>query len=102
MEYSIKIDIPVESLKFQWGKIKENYRKCLKKREIKQRSGAGSDKLPLCSFFTELSFLNDSLLNKRSESNIFTTEDDKSNTPVIKKKKNDENVENYPLLMRQF
>ena len=47
--------------------------KCLKKRELKSRSGAESTKLPVCNFFTELQFLTDTLKNKPSDSNLVVT-----------------------------
>ena len=62
--------------------MRENYRKCLKKRELKSRSGAGSTKLPVCNFFTELQFLTDTLKNKPSDSNLVVSrpETTKENT----------------------
>ena len=64
------IFILAATIKHEWSKLQENYRKCLKKRELKTRSGAGSSKLPTCNFYNELHFLSDSLANKPSESNI--------------------------------
>lgn len=42
----------------------------MKKREQRTRSGAGSSKLPTCNYFTELSFLSDTLKNKPTDSNL--------------------------------
>ena len=53
-----------------WSNLKENYRKCLKKKEQRTRSGAGSSKLPTSNYFTELSFLTDTLKNKPTNSNL--------------------------------
>ena len=50
--------------------MRENYCKCLKKRELKSWSGTGSTKLSVCNFFTELQFLKDTLKNKPSDSNL--------------------------------
>lgn len=59
-----------EIIKAEWEKLRENYRKCLAKREKATRSGAAAKKLPTCNFFVELSFLRDTLLNRRTESNL--------------------------------
>ena len=59
-----------EIIKAEWEKLRENYRKCLTKREKATRSGAAAKKLPTCNFFAELSFLRDTLLNQRTESNL--------------------------------
>ena len=71
--------------------MRENYRKCLKKRQLKTRSGSGSSqKLPTCHFFKELQFLTDTLRNKPSESNIAISAKpvnksvDKENIPLQK------------------
>ena len=58
-------------MKKEWGKLRENYRKTLAKREKATRSGAGNKKpLPTCNYFTELSFLSDSMSNRSCTSNI--------------------------------
>ena len=58
----------------QWNKLKENYRKCLKRRESATRSGAGAKTLPTCQYFLELSFITDTVTNRSTISNmsIFT------------------------------
>ena len=60
----------VDDIKKLWTKLRENYRKCLKKREQKTRSGAGTGRLPSCNFFNELQFLADTLNNKPTDSNL--------------------------------
>lgn len=60
----------VEVIKLEWEKLKDNYRKCLNKREKATRSGAGTKKLPTCNFFIGLSFLRDTLVNRKTESNL--------------------------------
>ena len=63
--------ISADVLKKEWGKLRDNYRKTLSKREKATRSGAGNKKaLPACNFFAELSFLRDSMVNRSSVSNI--------------------------------
>lgn len=57
-------------LKKEWGKLKDNYRKTLSKRDKATRSGAGNKKLPTCNFFAELSFLHDSVSNRLCTTNI--------------------------------
>ena len=53
-------------------KLRDNYRRCLRKREQATRSGAGLKKLPTCDFFLELSFLHDSITGIPTETNLFT------------------------------
>ncbi|XP_057300153.1 uncharacterized protein LOC130630609 [Hydractinia symbiolongicarpus] len=73
-EISLKLGASVEKIKYDWSKIRENYRKCLKKRDARTKSGAGYDKLPTCNFFNELRFLSDSLSNKVTDSNILNSD----------------------------
>ncbi|XP_046862378.1 uncharacterized protein LOC124455802 [Xenia sp. Carnegie-2017] len=54
----------------EFKRLRENFRKCLKKRELESRSGAEAKKLPTCAFFVELSFLRDSVSNRKSTSNV--------------------------------
>ena len=68
---------------FDW--LKDNYRRCIRKREQAKRSGAGQKKLPTCEFFGELSFLRDLMTSRKSESNIevdLTLDDSQINSPV--------------------
>ena len=74
--------VSADTIKDVWNKLREIYRKCMKKREQKTRSGAGHGRLPSCNFFNELQFLSDSLKNKPSESNI-ARNFDKGNTPSV-------------------
>ena len=60
----------VDYLKKEWEKLRDNYRKCLQRRDKLTRSGAGSKKLPRCNFFSELSFLKDVTTNRKTCSNI--------------------------------
>lgn len=93
----------VAILKREWSKLRENYRKCLKKRDIKTRSGAGSSKMPTCHFFIELQFLSHSLSNKKGDSNIETREEDEvcmelhdavdTQAPTHRQKKNNKNTQ---------
>jgi len=83
----------VDVLKKEWGKLKDNYRKTKNKREKATRSGAGNKKaLPTCNYFTELSFLYDSMSHRSVDSNIPScimspcsnnTEDDNDNNSEI-------------------
>ena len=57
-------------LQTQWVKLRDNYRKCLKRREKATRSGAGVKTLPTCAFISELTFISDSVSNRATESNI--------------------------------
>ena len=100
-EIGSKIGVPIDKIKCEWGKLRENYRKCLRKREYKLRSGAGGGKLPSCSFFEQLSFLRDTLVNREAESNIVIPNERNSqdhetqnvmefNPPSVKKWKSEE------------
>ena len=60
----------VEFIKKEWEKLKDNYRKCLQRRERMLKSGSGSKKLPVCNFFKELSFLKDSNASRKTASNV--------------------------------
>ena len=62
--------ISADDIQKLWTNLWENFRKCIKKREQRTRSGAGSSKLPTCNYFTELSFLTDTLKNKPTDSNL--------------------------------
>ena len=57
-------------MKQEWVKLRENYRKCCRRREKLQRSGAGNVKLPTCKFYSELIFLSDSFAGRSTTSNI--------------------------------
>lgn len=69
-EISIKMNVTVDTLKKEWNKLRDNYRKTLSKREKATRSGSAKKTLPTCNFFEELSFLRDSLTNRTQLSNI--------------------------------
>ena len=60
----------MEDLKQQWKGLRDNYRRCIQKRHLKQRSSAGSSKLPVCSYFEQLQFLHDTVSNEESDGNI--------------------------------
>ena len=59
-------------LKKTWKNLRDNLSKCLKKRELLCRSGAGATELPQCKFFKELQFLKDVLSNRATHSNLPT------------------------------
>jgi hypothetical protein len=69
VEYVI-LSFAADVIKVEWEKLKDNYRKCLNKREKATRSGARTKKLSMCNLFAELSFLRDTLLNRKTESNL--------------------------------
>ena len=50
--------------------MKENYRKCIKRRSSETRSGSKAKTLATCQFFKELSFLRDVVSNRNTESNV--------------------------------
>ena len=54
----------MEDLKQQWKRLRDNYERCTRKCQLKQRSGAGSSKLPVCRYFEQLQFLRDTVSNK--------------------------------------
>ena len=57
----------------QWTKLKENFRKCLKRREKATRSGAGRTQLPSCQYYKELQFITDTIANRPTCSNVSPT-----------------------------
>jgi len=67
------LQTPMETIKRKWAKLRQNYRKCLQRRELKTRSGAGLSKLPTCKSFEQLHFLKDILMDKPSYGNIEIT-----------------------------
>ena len=46
------------------------------------RSGAGNKKLPTCSFFNELSFINDVITNRTTQSNVVINSDEGLQSPT--------------------
>ena len=60
----------MEDLKEKWKGLRDNYRRCIQKHQLKQRSGAGSSKLPACKYFEQLEFLRDFVSNEESDGNI--------------------------------
>ena len=60
----------MEDLKQQWKGLRDNYRRCIKKRQLKQRPGAGLLKLPASRSFEQLQFLHDTVSNEESDGNI--------------------------------
>lgn len=67
----------------KWKNIRDTYRKCLKRRDLATRSGAGSKRLPECRFFKELEFLSDSVSNKTTISNFTLQNIDDGNSAVM-------------------
>ena len=47
--------------------LRDNYRRCIRKRQLKQRSGAGSSKLLVCRYFEQLQFLHDAVSHEESD-----------------------------------
>ena len=54
--------------------------KCLKKRELATRSGAGASRLPVCRLYEQLQFLRDTLVNRPTASNVSVELNSRSNT----------------------
>ena len=57
----------------QWTKLKENFRKCLKRREKATRSRAGRTQLPSCQYYKELQFITDITAHRPTCSNVSPT-----------------------------
>ena len=70
----------VDYLKKEWEKLKDNYRKCIQRRDRMTKSGSGSTKLPVCNFFKELSFLKDISSNRKGTSNVPNSTLNQTNT----------------------
>ena len=58
------------TLKRCWKNLRDGFVKCLKKREVLTRSGAGKTKLPTCKFFDQLHFIRDTIIHRSTESNF--------------------------------
>lgn len=54
-------------LQKMFAKLRDNYRRCVRKRERLSRSGNENNKLPLCNYFEELNFLYDVVSDKSHE-----------------------------------
>ena len=54
----------------EWGKLRENFRKCLQRRKAATRSGAPGKQLSTCLYFKELSFLTDVIGVRNTTSNL--------------------------------
>ena len=52
--------------------MRDNLSKCLEKKDLLCRSGAGATELPQCKFCKELQFLKDVLSNRATHSNVST------------------------------
>ncbi|XP_057310469.1 uncharacterized protein LOC130648434 [Hydractinia symbiolongicarpus] len=68
---SSALKLPESECKKTFEKLRDNYRRCLRK-----RSGSGVKKLPVCEYFKELSFLRDILTTKPKETNLPDTSSD--------------------------
>ena len=74
-------------LKMVQKNLRDGMSKCLKRREVMSKSGAGASRLPTCRLFEQLMFLKDVLLNRPTKSNVDLTElndVDSSNTQHIR------------------
>ena len=54
----------------EFDRLRDNYRRCIRKRETLTRSGSANKKLPTCEYFVELSFLRDVVTGRKTEPNI--------------------------------
>ena len=55
----------------EFKRLKDNYRRYIRKREQLTRSGSGSTKiLPTCDYFVDLYFLRDVISGRKTESNV--------------------------------
>ena len=53
-----------------WKNLRDGFSKCLKKRDLLTRSGAGAAVLPQCQFFRELQFIKNAVTNRATHSNL--------------------------------
>lgn len=70
----------VESMKNQWKSLRENYKRCMSKRNLMSRSGAASSKLPRCKFFEQLVFLTDTICSRGGGESNVTLDNENSNS----------------------
>ena len=60
----------VECLKHPWNRIRDNYRRCIQKPQLNQRSGAGSSHLPGCRYYEQLQYLYDTFSSDEIDGNV--------------------------------
>ncbi|XP_066925540.1 uncharacterized protein [Clytia hemisphaerica] len=76
----------IDEVKNTWTRLRENFRKCLKKRALQGEGKSGSrgkKKFATCNFFNELQFLKDTLLNKQTDSNLMISNENKENEASV-------------------
>ena len=73
----------VEYLNQQWKNVKENYKRCLDKRNRMTRSGAANHTLPTCRYYEQLHFLNDKVSSQETTSNIVLPNDQTVVSPQL-------------------
>ena len=49
----------------EFDRLRDNYRRCIRKRETLTRTGSANKKLPTCDYFAELSFLRDIVTGRK-------------------------------------
>ena len=67
---SIFLSFLAKEVEKEWRRLRENYRKCLKRQELASRSGAGAKTEKTCQFYDELTFLKEIFSNRERSSNI--------------------------------
>ena len=67
----------VDFLKNQWKNLRDNFKRCLVRREALSKSGAEAHTLPRCKYFEQMQFVRDKVMNKETQSNVLI-----SNTPT--------------------
>jgi hypothetical protein len=60
----------VEFLQRQLKNLKDNFKKCLDKRQRMTKSGAAASSLPRCKYFEQMKFLHEKTSNQATESNL--------------------------------
>lgn len=86
-----------EELKQQWKGIRGNYRRCIQKPQLKQRSGARSSQLRVCRYYEQLRFLHDTISSDETDGNFDIEFSQRASPNVESKVIESEGGGNYPV-----
>ena len=75
------ISILVQQVKQKWKNLSDGFKKCLDRKRDMEKSGSGYSKPPTCRFYNQLQFLQDSVSNRTTHSNIQVIRCDSPDSP---------------------
>ena len=83
--YKALIYILATFAKNKWKNLCDSYKKCLDQECDNTRTGSGATKPPLCRYYNQLSFLCDTVRNRKTQSNVtllFVNRNNIASTPT--------------------